>query len=182
MSVTHIRRACGRTRSLTRGAAGEQEHVISKAMNEQHADTGEVKLDPTAPKRVIDYSLRRRATLSDLEEGRVSLDEVCDADRYLVRAAEFHGRVSEELCPVCRKENLVTVKWVYEESLGDASGSARTAEEIEELARTHDEFTVHVVEVCRSCKWNHLIESYDVGWPAGLSAKIRRANALRGQA
>lgn len=151
-------------------------------MNEQHAETGEVKLDPIAPKRVIDYSLRRRATLADLEEGRISLDEVCDADPYLVRAAEFHGTVSDELCPVCRKENLVTVKWVYDESLGDASGSARTQDEIDELAAHHDEFTVHVVEVCRSCKWNHLVESFEVGWPAGLSAKIRRANSLRGQA
>ena len=182
MSATRIHGACPRTLELTHGAAGEEEHVISMAMNEQHADTGEVKLDPTAPKRVIDYSLRRRATLADLEEGRVSLGEVCDADRYLVRAAEYHGHVSEELCPVCRREHLVTVKWVYEESLGDASGSARTAEEVEALAKTHDEFTVHVVEVCRSCKWNHLVESYDVGWPTGLSAKIRRANASRGKA
>ena len=94
-------------------------------MNEQHADTGGVKLDPTAPKRVIDYSLRRRATLADLEEGRVSLGEVCDADRYLVRAAEFHGEPGSDPCPVCRKDNLVVVRWVYGEALGDAAGSAR---------------------------------------------------------
>ncbi|WP_333619794.1 DUF5318 family protein [Dietzia sp.] len=151
-------------------------------MDERHASSGEIKLDPTEPKRVIDYSLRRRASLEALSSGEAALEEVCDADRYLLRAAEFHGVPGTVPCPVCRKDNLVTVKWVYGNSIGDAAGSARTDEEIEELARVHDEFTVHVVEVCRSCRWNHLIESYDVGWPAGLAAKIRRAGKLRGQA
>lgn len=151
-------------------------------MNEQHAGTGEVKLDPTERKRVIDYSLRRRAVLAGLEAGTVLLEDVCDADRYLLRAAEFHGEPGSDPCPVCRKDNLVVVRWVYGEALGDAAGSARSEAQIAELAWEHDEFTVHVVEVCRSCRWNHLDESFDVGWPPGLSAKIRRAGKLRGRA
>lgn len=150
-------------------------------MNE-HAEPGEVKLDPEKPQRVIHYSLKRRAALADLQAGRIALEDVCDADRYLLRAAEYHGQVSEDPCPVCRKDNIVLVKWVFDESLGDASGSARSDAELSEMARTNDEFSVHEVEVCRSCRWNHLVLSYVLGWPEGLSAKLRAERKLRGQA
>lgn len=153
-------------------------------MGKQHAETGEVKLDPEKPQRVIDYSLQRRAVLADLREGRIALDDVCDADRYLLRAAEYHGTVTEDPCPVCRKDNLVLVKWVFPDNPkdDDVTGSARSEAEISELARNSDEFTVHEVEVCRSCRWNHVVRSYVLGWPPGLSAKILAQRALRGQA
>ena len=54
--------------------------------------------------------------------------------------------------------------------LGAASGSARTAEELVILASRFQEFSVHVVEVCRTCSWNHLVKSYVLG-----------ARALQGQ-
>ncbi|MCT1435295.1 DUF5318 domain-containing protein, partial [Dietzia maris] len=56
-----------------------------------------------------------------------------------------------------------------------AAGAARGRDEIEHLALTHDEFTVHVVEVCRSCSWNHLILSYEVGLTPGAGKRVRRA-------
>ena len=31
------------------------------------------------------------------------------------------------------------------------------------LATRYDEFSVHVVEVCRTCSWNHLVKSYVLG-------------------
>ncbi|MCT1522091.1 DUF5318 domain-containing protein, partial [Dietzia maris] len=34
---------------------------------------------------------------------------------------------------------------------------------------------VHVVEVCRSCSWNHLILSYEVGLTPGAGKRVRRA-------
>jgi len=33
------------------------------------------------------------------------------------------------------------------------------------LATRFDEFSVHVVEVCRTCSWNHLVKSYVLGTP-----------------
>ena len=33
------------------------------------------------------------------------------------------------------------------------------------LAARFDEFKVHVVEVCRTCSWNHLVKSYVLGAP-----------------
>lgn len=153
-------------------------------MGKQHAETGEVKLDPEKPQRVIDYSLQRRALLADLRVGRVALDDVCDANRYLLRAAQYHGNDTTDPCPVCRKDNLVVVKWVFDNELSadGATGSARSDTEISELARTTDEFTVHEVEVCRSCRWNHVSLSYVLGWPPGLSAKISGRRTMRGQA
>lgn len=126
-------------------------------------------------RRVVDFALRRRGVLAGLREGALSLREVCDADVYLLRAASFHGVETETVCPVCRKENLTEVSWVFGDDLGTASGSARGLEEIAQLALTHDAFTVHVVEVCRSCSWNHLMESYDVGLPQGDGKRVRRA-------
>jgi hypothetical protein len=31
------------------------------------------------------------------------------------------------------------------------------------LAARYAEFSVHVVEVCRTCSWNHLVKSYVLG-------------------
>lgn len=126
-------------------------------------------------RRVVDFALRRRGVLADLRDGGLSLREVCDADVYLLRAAGFHGIEADTVCPVCRKENLTEVSWVFGDDLGTASGSARGLDEIAQLALTHDAFTVHVVEVCRSCSWNHLMESYDVGLPQGDGKRVRRA-------
>jgi hypothetical protein len=31
------------------------------------------------------------------------------------------------------------------------------------MANLFEEFTVYVVEVCRTCGWNHLVQSYVLG-------------------
>jgi hypothetical protein len=69
------------------------------------------------------------------------------------------------MCPICRKEQLTLVSWVFGDSLGPASGSARSTEELVLLAARFAEFKVHVVEVCRTCSWNHLVKSYVLGEP-----------------
>lgn len=114
-------------------------------------------------RQVVDYALQRRALLADVYSGRVGVTEVCDASPYLLRAARFHGTASELTCPVCRKERLTMVSWVFGDSLKHASGSARTAEELDRMAAAHPEFSVYVVEVCRTCDWNHLVQSYVLG-------------------
>lgn len=91
------------------------------------------------------------------------MTEVCDASPYLLRAAKFHGRGSDVVCPICRREQLTIVSWVFGDKLGQASGSARTPEELTRLASSQEEFSVHVVEVCRTCSWNHLVQSYVLG-------------------
>ncbi len=114
---------------------------------------------------MVDYALQRRALLADVYSGRVGTAEVCDASPYLLRAAKFHGQASEQACPVCRKEKLTLVSWIFGEQLKQASGSARTPDELARMADLHEEFSVYVVEVCRTCNWNHLVRSYQLGSP-----------------
>jgi hypothetical protein len=114
-------------------------------------------------RQVVDYALRRRAVLVEVYSGRTGVSDVCDAHPYLLRAAKFHGKPSQVMCPICRKEQLTLVSWVFGEHLGAVSGSARTAEELVLLATRYEEFAVHVVEVCRTCSWNHLVKSYVLG-------------------
>ncbi|MQY27161.1 DUF5318 domain-containing protein [Nocardia aurantia] len=126
-------------------------------------------------RQVVDYALRRRLLLSDVYAGRVAMAEVCDANPYLLRAAKFHGRPSDSTCPICRKEQLTLVSWVYGDGLGPMAGSARTPEELARMAETREEFSVHVVEVCRTCSWNHLVQSYLLG-RAPTSTRRRAGN------
>src|ERR1700744_2715853 len=114
-------------------------------------------------RQVVDYALRRRSLLAEVYSGRTGVTEVSDANPYLLRAAKFHGKQSQVMCPICRKEQLTLVSWVFGDHLGAVSGSARTAEELVLLASRFEEFSVHVVEVCRTCSWNHLVKSYVLG-------------------
>jgi rubredoxin len=111
----------------------------------------------------VDYALGRRALLAGVSCGRVEVGEVCDASSYLRRAARFHGVPTETTCPLCRKEPLTHVYWVFGEVLGTIANSARTPPELEDLAARFAEFTVHQVEVCRTCSWNYLIASFLMG-------------------
>jgi hypothetical protein len=128
-------------------------------------------------RQVVDYALRRRALLAEVYAGRVGVMEVCDANPYLLRAAKFHGAPSSVTCPVCRKEPLTLVSWVYGDALKHAAGSARTAEELNRMAALFEEFSVHVVEVCRTCSWNHLVQSYVLGTGDMGSRRSRRRTA-----
>lgn len=114
-------------------------------------------------RQVVDYSLRRRALLREVYSGRVGTYEVCDASPYLKNAARFHGEPTEVRCPICRQENLTNVHYIYGDELKQSAGQARTRAELPVLAMTLREFQVYVVEVCRGCDWNHLVEQYLLG-------------------
>ncbi|HEY6422455.1 MAG TPA: DUF5318 domain-containing protein [Pseudonocardiaceae bacterium] len=128
-------------------------------------------------RQVVDYALQRRALLAEVYAGRVGVMDVCDAHPYLVRAAKFHGEPSSATCPVCRKEPLTLVSWVYGEELRHAAGSARTVEELSRMATLFGEFSVHVVEVCRTCNWNHLVQSYVLGTSGAEGRRSSRKSA-----
>ncbi|MFV2017477.1 DUF5318 domain-containing protein [Micromonospora sp. LOL_023] len=114
-------------------------------------------------RRIVDYSLQRRAVLRDVLSGRVGTYEVCDASPYLKNAARFHGESTEEPCPICHRENLTHVHYIYGDELKQSAGQARNRAELSLLAMTLREFQVYVVEVCRVCNWNHLVEQYLLG-------------------
>jgi hypothetical protein len=127
----------------------------------------------------VDYSLQRRAVLADVHAGRTGLFEVCDASPYLTRAAKYHGESTDTACPVCRRDRLTLVNYVYGEHLGPVAGQAKTEAELARMDTMQDEFSVYTVEVCRGCGWNHLDSSYVLGTePApGRSPRRRRRAA-----
>jgi hypothetical protein len=112
---------------------------------------------------VVDYGLKRRATLEALFTGGASATDVCDADPYLLRAARHHGLPAGRCCPVCRRHELVELSYAFGEELGQYSGRIKSPAELAAMAREHGEFTVYVVEVCQGCEWNHLTSSYVLG-------------------
>ncbi|MEJ3742364.1 DUF5318 domain-containing protein [Actinomycetes bacterium KLBMP 9797] len=114
-------------------------------------------------RQVVDYSLQKRALLREVFSGRLGVHEVCDASPYLKNAARFHGEPTDRRCPICRRENLTLVHYIYGDELKQSAGQARTLTELPVLAMTFREFQVFVVEVCRSCDWNHLTEQYLLG-------------------
>jgi hypothetical protein len=125
-------------------------------------------------RQVVDYSLQKRALLRELYAGRVGTYEACDASPYLLSAARFHGEATEQLCPVCRRENLTHVHYVYGDELKRSAGQARSRVDLPALARSVREVQVYVVEVCRGCGWNHLVEQFLIG-RAALDAPMLEA-------
>jgi hypothetical protein len=104
--------------------------------------------------------------------------EVCDASPYLLSAARFHGEPTEHRCPVCRRENLTYVHYIYGDELKQSAGQARSRVELPVLAMSVREVQVYVVEVCRGCSWNHLVEQFVIG-RAGLDAPVLAESAQR---
>ncbi len=130
---------------------------------------------------VIDYALARRALLGELFSGRATVTDVCDAHPYLLRAAKYRGESTARECPVCRRETLTHVTYVYGDELKDAAGGTRTHDELVAMESLFSEFAVYVVEVCRRCGWNHLHMSYLLGAAARVS-RGKRATGKQQQA
>ncbi|WP_249399758.1 DUF5318 family protein [Corynebacterium qintianiae] len=107
--------------------------------------------------REVSHEWRRRMTLKDFRKGRVRPEDVCDADFLLRAAADHHGTVTPRACPIC-SEPMREVSWIYGDNLGRRSGTARSEEEIDRIVSEVGPVTVHVVEVCGHCRWNHLLK------------------------
>lgn len=120
--------------------------------------------DPARPRAVVDHGLTRRAVLESIRAGNaLALEDHCDADPYLIRAAKHHGEATERPCPVCRTNELVHVTYVFGDELGPFSGRVKSSPELPVMAYEHGQFRVYVVEVCSECGWNHLTMSYVLG-------------------
>ena len=70
----------------------------------------------------IDYTLAKRALLSSVQTGLTSWTDVCDAHPELIRAAKHVGEQTRRDCPVCRKDKLRLVTYVYGDGLRHDNG------------------------------------------------------------
>jgi hypothetical protein len=109
---------------------------------------------------VIDYTLAKRVLLRDARSGALGLTDLCDAHPELMRAAKYVGEPTHTDCPVCGKDKLVLLAYVYGDDLKQENGRVWSIATGRRMAVAHPGSCCYVVEVCRSCQWNHLRESY----------------------
>jgi hypothetical protein len=109
---------------------------------------------------VIDYTLAKRALLRDAQVGLQSYNDLCDAHPELMRAAKHVGELTRSDCPVCAKDKLVLLAYVYGDGLKTDNGRVWSLETGMRMAAAYPGACCYVVEVCRSCHWNHLREAF----------------------
>ena len=122
----------------------------------------------------IDYRLARQSLISEFKKGRIDRQEVCDAQAELMRAAKNVGEPSTRLCPICEDANVVLVTYVFGPRMPPSGKCVTTKAEMKALQRQSDgDLAAYVVEVCPSCKWNHLARTF-------LLAGTKRRSARSG--
>jgi hypothetical protein len=109
---------------------------------------------------VIDYTLSTGGLLRAAGRGVSSVADLCDAHPELMRAAKHVGEATTTDCPVCGKDKLVLLAYVFGSSLRRNSGRVWPIQTGLRLTAAHPGSACYVVEVCRSCAWNHLREAF----------------------
>lgn len=109
---------------------------------------------------VVDYTLAKRALLRDFRGGLLSRPDVCDAHPELLRAARYLGSDAYRPCPVCEKDELRLLAYVYADGLKADNGRAFAVKDALAIAAGQVGGTCYVVEVCVGCSWNHLSEAF----------------------
>jgi len=111
----------------------------------------------------VDYRLAREATVTAFRDGELTREQVCDAQSELQRNAEFCGTPAGRDCPICEQPTLVEVTYVFGPRLPKHGRCVTSDKEMARLAARRSVSQGYVVEVCPSCRWNHLTESRSIG-------------------
>jgi Family of unknown function (DUF5318) len=108
----------------------------------------------------VEYRLARDSIVREFHKGRLSRLDVCDAQRELLRVAENLGQETEIECPICEESLLVHVSFAFGPRLPASGRALASNREIVGLARSSTDVSFYIVEVCRSCSWNHLVRMF----------------------
>ena len=111
---------------------------------------------------MVSYRLARQRLVEAFSRGAKSAEEVCDAQPELRRVAHSCGVPTGEPCPICESDELVTVAFAFGPGLPRSGRVLTGLAEMRKLRSRGKPATCYLVEVCRSCWWNHLRESYGV--------------------
>lgn len=112
---------------------------------------------------VIDYRLARMGVVSEFRKGRIAKHEVCDAHPELKRAAASASEPTSMECPICEEDNIVLVTYAFGDRLPSSGRCITTKGELSKLAKNRRRLAAYVVEVCPSCSWNHLAQTFLLG-------------------
>jgi hypothetical protein len=110
----------------------------------------------------VEVRLARNAVITEFRAKRVTREDICDAHPELLRAAKA-GTRTNEACPICEADGLVHVTYAFGPRLPARGRCVDTAAEMRRLDRSGDELSCYVVEVCRTCSWNHLVRRIPLG-------------------
>jgi hypothetical protein len=121
---------------------------------------------------VVDHRLARRSLISEFRKGRLAQHQVCDAHPELVRNAEALGDLTRVDCPICASDKLVLVTYVFGPRLPAHGRCISSKAELRKLNTRADDLAAYIVEVCRTCRWHHLLQVVPMG-----GKKPRRAEA-----
>jgi len=132
---------------------------------------------------IVDHRLTRRALINEYRRGRLRRDQVCDAHPELLRAARNFGDVTQVKCPICVKDTVVLVTYVFGPRLPSHGRCITKSSELDEFRRVarravSGDYTAYVVEACRSCGWHHLLRTLSLN-PERQERGPRRRSASR---
>ena len=114
----------------------------------------------------VSYRLARQGVIDDVRRGRRPRHEVCDAQPELRRVAASSGGSLEEPCPICDEADLVVVTFAFGPGLPLGGRCLLTQGDVARLRPQAASVTCYLVEVCRSCGWNHLRASFPLAGAA----------------
>lgn len=118
---------------------------------------------PGQPGATVDYRLARLGVVSEFKKGRLARHEVCDAHPELKRAAAQASEPTSMECPICEEDQVVLVTYAFGARLPASGRCITTKGELKKLAKGRSQLACYVVEVCPSCSWNHLAQSFQLG-------------------
>jgi hypothetical protein len=113
---------------------------------------------PGATPGSVDYRFARRQLLHRYRSGELSLEDVCDAQSELMRIALHCSSGSTVACPVCGESTLRLVRFVFGPRLPAGGRPVASRAELAKLATDRGDRRCYTVEVCTSCRWNHLLQ------------------------
>ncbi|HVC24355.1 MAG TPA: DUF5318 family protein [Acidimicrobiales bacterium] len=109
----------------------------------------------------VEYRLQRDSAVREYQRGRLSRLDICDAQPELMRVAQNLGRATDVACPICEDTTLVHVSFAFGPRLPPSGRPLASNAELQTMARTKDEVAFYIVEVCTSCRWNHLLRMFN---------------------
>jgi len=116
----------------------------------------------TAMLGTVDYRLARERVIRAWRAGEATPAEVCDAQSELMRNARECGTSLDSDCPICAAERVVEVTYVFGPRLPAGGRCMVTEADVERIRRRKGQFVAYDVEVCPSCRWNHLLRTRPV--------------------
>ena len=98
----------------------------------------------------ISFLLERNRVLRQYARGELTRNEICDAHPELLRAAHHYSECTTDLCPICDKQSICIVSYVFGSSelrinvLSSLPAPMLEAKELIKIYRSHI-FLAHLI-------------------------------------